>query len=96
MNNLEEIKNKITKSKSFFTQEYGVKEIAIFGSYSRNEQTSNSDIDILVDFNKPIGLKFVNLSDDLEKTLGIKTHLVSKNALKNNFKNIIEQDLIYV
>lgn len=96
MSNLKKIKETIRQTKPFLEEEYGVSKIAIFGSYAKNKQTPASDIDILVEFNRPIGLKYVDLSDQLQKKLGIKTHLVSKRALKNNFKKVIEKDLIYV
>jgi len=96
MSNLKKITETIKKTKPFLEKQYGVSKIAIFGSYAQNKQTSKSDIDLLVEFNRPIGLKFVELSDQLEEKLGIKTHLVSKRALKDNFKQIIMEDLIYV
>ena len=93
---LAKIKEKIRKSKPALKKEFGVSEIAIFGSFARNKQTVKSDIDIMVNFNRPIGLKFVALAYQLEKEIGIKTHLVSGRAIRPDFRKIIEQDLIYV
>ena len=78
---LEEIKRIIQEHKSILSKEFQVKEINLFGSYVRGEETSTSDIDILVEFKKPIGLKIVDLKDYLEQILGIKVDVVSKKAI---------------
>ncbi|MHA1694852.1 MAG: nucleotidyltransferase family protein [Candidatus Helarchaeota archaeon] len=55
----------------------------MFGSFVRGEQNETSDIDILVEFKKPIGFfKFLRLEEYLSELLGIKVDLVSKKALK--------------
>lgn len=48
---------------------FGVKRIQIFGSFAKGKQSSDSDVDILVDFEKPIGLEFVDFVEHLEKRL---------------------------
>ena len=70
--------------------------MAIFGSYCRGEQTESSDVDILVDFQRPIGIEFIDLANELEKLLKIKVDLVSKNGVKPQYFKHIEQDLNYV
>ncbi len=55
--------------------------MAIFGSYSREENTADSDLDILVEFNDKIGIRFVDLADEIEKIVGLKVDLVSKNGI---------------
>ena len=51
-------------------EEYGVKSLAIFGSVARNEETDQSDVDILVEFGRPVGLfEFVRVKNHLEKIL---------------------------
>ena len=64
MKTLEEIKDTL---KNTLKDKFGVKEIGIFGSYVRNEQTEVSDVDILVHFERPIGREIVNLKDYLKK-----------------------------
>ena len=76
--------------------QYPIKSIAIFGSVSRKEDNKDSDIDILVEFNAPIGMKFIHLAYDLEKILKRKVDLVSKEGIKDKYYNEIKQDLIYV
>ena len=75
---------------------YPIKSLAIFGSYSRNEHTNLSDVDLLVDFNERIGIRFIDLADELENIIGVKVDLVSKNGVKEKYLNVIKPDLIYV
>jgi len=87
----------LTKAKPLLAQKYGVKDLAIFGSYSRNEAIAGkSDVDILVDFSQPIGLAFVDLADELEGLLQLKVDLVSRGGIKPKYFTVIEPDLIYV
>ena len=63
--------------------DYHVKSIALFGSVARGERRRGSDIDVLVEFEPPIGLfKFLELEELLSKRLGGKVDLVSRKALK--------------
>ena len=71
--------------------------MGIFGSFLKGEQNQDSDLDILVDFEKPIGLlKFIKLENDLSKILGIKVDLVMKKALKPNIGKRILEEIRYV
>lgn len=98
MKNLEQIKKIIKENKDFLREQYGVKEIGIFGSYARDEQQKVSDIDIVVEFERPIGLKFFELADFLEKLLDVKVDLFTPDALKQKLMlwKSVEEDLIYV
>jgi predicted nucleotidyltransferase len=70
--------------------------LAIFGSYARNEATESSDVDVLVELNGKIGIKFIDLAEEIEACLGIKTDVISKNGLKSTYFERIKGDLIYV
>ena len=97
MKTLSEIKEILRKHKKELKERYKVKSIAIFGSYARNEQTEKSDIDIMVEFYEPIGLKIVDLKDYLDSILNVKVDLITKNSIQNPYiKKSIEEDLIYV
>ena len=64
-------------------QKYYVKQLGLFGSFARGEQSKASDVDILVEFRQPIGLfKFLELEERLESALDHKVDLVSRKALK--------------
>jgi predicted nucleotidyltransferase len=98
MNRLEEIKKKLVEIKPILQEKYKVKEIGIFGSYVRGEETSSSDIDILVDFERE-GKSFDNymeLKYFLEDLLGLEVDLIMKGALKDELKDTILKELIYV
>ena len=87
----------LKKIKPSLEKKYGVKDLALFGSYSRNTAISGkSDVDVLVDFSQPIGLAFVDLADELEALLQLKVDLVSRGGIKPKYFTVIEPDLIYV
>jgi len=68
--------------------------IGIFGSYSRDENTENSDIDILYSFEEAIGLfKLIGIKDDLEQKLNKKVDLVSEKYAHPKLKPLILKDL---
>lgn len=74
-------------------EQYNVATLEVFGSYVREEQRKNSDLDILVTFNKaPSLLKFVRLENFLSDMLGVKVDLVMKDSLKPAIgKNILRE-----
>ncbi|PIR17887.1 MAG: nucleotidyltransferase [Deltaproteobacteria bacterium CG11_big_fil_rev_8_21_14_0_20_49_13] len=94
---LRKIKTILTAQKLILAKKFNVKEIALFGSYVRGENKSNSDIDILVEFFQPIGLfAFMDCEEYLEKILGIKVDLVSKKALKPQIGKQVLKEMIPV
>lgn len=98
MKNIEEIKKILDVYKPILKEKFKVKEIGIFGSYVRGEETFTSDIDILVDFEKK-GKTFDNymeLKYFLEELLGLKVDLVMKGALKEKLRDVILKEVIYV
>ena len=70
----------------------------LFGSFSRGEETQDSDVDIIVslDKSKPIGLKFFGMLSDLEELLGRKVDLVSEGTLLPFAKESVERDKILI
>ena len=78
------------------SQKYFVERIGFFGSFSREEQNEDSDIDILVEFNRPLGWEFFDLQELLEKELQRKVDLVSIKALKEQLKEDILRQTRYV
>lgn len=96
MKTLQEIKSTLSSHKIRLFNDYPIKSMAIFGSYSRKEQKDSSDLDILVEFSDKIGIRFVDLADDLEKIVGFKVDLVSKKGIKEKYLKSIDSDLIYV
>lgn len=96
MKDIKEITALLQKNKLYLINKYQLKSIALFGSITRNEAGVDSDIDILVEFEKPIGLEFVLLADELENILGAKVDLVTPKAIKPKMFELIKQDLLYV
>ena len=97
MKSLDEIKEIIDIHKDELRQEYGLKEIGVFGSYVRGVQRADSDLDILIEFEKPVGfVKFMRLEKRLSDLLGVKVEMVTKKALKPFIGKRILQEVIYV
>ncbi len=90
----------LRKEQSFLKKEFGVKRIAIFGSFAKGTQSAKSDVDILVEFEKPIGLKFIQLADYLDEKLGRKTDILTAVGVKSiRIKKIAEdirRNTVYV
>ena len=93
---INEIRNTLQSNKQRLTEKYGISMIAIFGSYGRGQQKEDSDIDILVDFQKPIGIEFIDLADELELLLQNKVDLVSLKGVRPQYYKHIENELMYV
>jgi predicted nucleotidyltransferase len=91
-----EILLKLKELKPMLFKDYAVKEIGLFGSFSDETYSENSDIDIIVELEKPIGWKFFSLELYLEKIFERKIDLVTKNALKAQIKDSILKQVNYV
>jgi predicted nucleotidyltransferase len=91
-------KHKLELIKTYFRTRPVLKAY-LFGSYVRDEEDSQSDVDILVDldYSQKIGLGFVQMQLDLEKLLNAKVDLVSSNGLSKFIQPIVdrEKQLIY-
>jgi predicted nucleotidyltransferase len=86
----------LKKQLPYLKEKFKVKSIGLFGSYSREEQTETSDIDMLVEFEAPVGfIKFMELENYLSDKLGAKVDLVTPDALKPLIKPDIIAEAIY-
>jgi len=95
----DKIKRILKKHESELRGEYGIKEIGVFGSYTRGEQKKGSDIDILVEFYPDAEMDlitFVELEEYLSGLLGIKVDLVMKSALKPRIGKHILKEAVYI
>ena len=70
MNSLQEIESTLSKHKQHLFSEYPIKSMAIFGSYARKEQKDESDLDLMVEFNGKIGIRFIDLAEEIESLIG--------------------------
>lgn len=96
MTELTSIKQILTQLKPELRQKFFVNSIGLFGSVIRNDFTEKSDIDIIVDFSKPIGIEFIDLADYIESKLRKKVDLVSRNGVKPKYFQQIESEIVYV
>ncbi len=77
-------------------EKFFIKKIGVFGSYSRGEETPESDVDILVELFEPLGWEFFDLKEYLEEILAKNVDLVTENAIRPKLKDKILNDVIYV
>ena len=91
-----DILSKLKELKPELHKDYAIKEIGLFGSFSDGSFTDESDIDILIELERPIGWKIFTLEIYLEKILGRKIDLVTKSALKEQIKDSILKQVNYV
>ncbi|MEO8852855.1 MAG: nucleotidyltransferase family protein [Ginsengibacter sp.] len=75
---------------------YNISELGLFGSVVRSDFSPESDIDILVDFSRPIGIEFIDLAEELEASLNRKVDLVSRKGIKPQYFQAIQSELVYV
>lgn len=78
-------------------EKYGVQSLSLFGSVARDEARSDSDVDLLVEFNRPVGLfGLVALQERLEKLFGCKVDLGTPNSLRPYLKERVLHEAIHV
>jgi len=84
----------------YLISEYGFRRIGLFGSYAKGKQTEGSDIDIVAEFERPIGLRFIEFTEYLENILGKKTDVLTPEGVKGivvkRIARDIEKSIIYV
>jgi uncharacterized protein len=96
-NKLEKIEEILRTNKRYLSERYCVKELGIFGSYLHGEQKDGSDLDLLVEFEEPIGLfDFIRLENELTRLTGRKVDLVIKDALKPRIKDRVIKEALYI
>lgn len=93
-----DIKEVLKNHKNEIAKKFGIKEIGIFGSYVRGEETETRDIDIIIEFEegKKTFDNYMDLKFYLEDLFGIKVDLVIKSAIKPKLKKYILNECIYV
>ena len=90
------IKSILQQLKPELVEKYHISSIGLFGSVVRDDFSDVSDIDIIVDFSKPIGAEFIDLADYIESKLDKNIDLVSKNGIKQKYLQAIESEIVYV
>ena len=90
----EQILAMLREQHALLSRRYPIHRLALFGSWARGEAREDSDIDVLVEVDPSIGLRFVDLGDELERALGCRVDLVSRRAIKPSLWKQIEPELI--
>jgi len=93
MKNIKEIIALLHEAKPEWVRRFGVKRLSVFGSYVTGDQREDSDVDILVEVHPSIGLRFVDLAEEIEAVLGIQAEVVSRRAIKPRIGEVIEKEL---
>ncbi len=97
MKTIKEITSTLETLKPTLKERFKVKTIGVFGSYVRGEQKQKSDVDVLVEFEEPLGIfEFMDLEIYLSEILGVKVDLVSKKALKPHIGKCILEEVVMV
>lgn len=96
----EEILKRLQDNIPYLNLRFHLKRIGIFGSVTRGGQSENSDVDIIAEFEKPVGLRFVEFTEELEKILGIKVDVLTPagiSAIRNpEIAKSIRESIVYV
>ena len=96
----EEIIALLRKHYPFLVEEYGVRRIGLFGSFAKGKPHPSSDIDLIIEFERPIGFRFVELAEYLEKVLGRKVDLLTPASIQSIripwVAEEIEESIVYV
>ena len=105
----EKITDILSEKSEYLAEVYGVKKIGLFGSYANGTYTEASDIDIIVEFETPLGFKFMEFADYLEELLGKPVdvltvgglqgiripHIVQSTGKVSSMSNRVDKDFLY-
>jgi uncharacterized protein len=95
-----EIARILGKNRAYLASEYGVKRIGLFGSFAKETPTAISDVDLIVEFDRPIGFRFVELADYLESLLGKSVDIITPAGVQGirieRIARSIEESIVYV
>ncbi|CAN5539330.1 nucleotidyltransferase [soil metagenome] len=81
------------EQRSYFATEFGVRRIGLFGSYAKGQADDDSDVDIVVEFEHPIGFRFVELVEYLESLLGREVDVLTPAGIHNIRSERVASDI---
>lgn len=96
MQSLQSIKTTLKNIKPELARKFYVSEIGLFGSVTRSDFNETSDIDIVVSFNRSVGIEFIDLAEYLENTLHQLIDLISRQAMTDRFFTAIKNEIQFV
>lgn len=91
-----DIINILKQLKPELFEKYHLSSLGLFGSVVRDDFSSNSDVDIIIDYHKQMGVEFIDLADYLEEQLQLPVDLISRKGIKPKYFKEIEKDILYV
>ncbi len=90
----------LREKSAYLSSEFGIRKIGLFGSFASGHPGEQSDIDILVEFERPIGLRFIELGDYLENILGRKVDILTPAGVegirRKTIAKSIRESIVYV
>ena len=96
----EKVVKLLQEKHSYLATEFGVSKIGLFGSYAKGQPSAMSDVDLFVEFEHPIGFRFIELVDYLENLLGQKVDVLTSAGIQNirieRIARSISQSIVYV
>ena len=96
----EEITKILQENYPYMASEYGVKRLGFFGSYAKDMPTEASDVDIVVEFDRHIGFRFVEFTEYLESLLGKSVDVLTPAGIQgirvDRIARSIEESMVYV
>jgi hypothetical protein len=84
----------IRRNAPALARRYGVSKIGLFGSFAQGVPTPASDVDLVIEFNRPIGLAFVELADDFEQLLGRSVDLLTQDGIRNIRVPVVQDRIV--
>jgi predicted nucleotidyltransferase len=96
----DQITQTLQRNIPYLESEFGVKRIGLFGSYGKDQPRAGSDIDLVIEFSRPIGFRFIDLAEYLEELLGAPVDILTPAGLEGirvrRIAEEIQKSLVYV
>ena len=89
----DEVLSRLAALKPWLTSQ-GVTRVRLFGSHARDEAGSDSDVDLIVDLVRPMGLRFFTLQDEVAARLGTPVDLVTEASLASDIRHTALRDAV--
>ena len=90
----------LREKQTYLADEFGIRKIGLFGSFAKGQPDETSDVDIVVEFERPIGFRFIELVDYLERLLGRKVDVLTPAGIKgiriDRVARSIADSIVYV
>jgi predicted nucleotidyltransferase len=97
MTSFDAVKQCLAEQKSLLQNKYHISKVGIFGSYVRGEQRNESDVDVLIDYDKvPSLVALIEIENMLSDLLGMKVDLVTSKGLKPQLRQLILDEVVYL